>query len=94
MTDLLARVAIASPCTADWNTMAGDERRRFCTSCRLHVHDLSAMTAAEARWLKVPAGEPALRVHRLVCAPDESPLHTETALYRADAFSYRLSLRR
>ncbi|MEQ1635027.1 MAG: hypothetical protein ABL997_21790, partial [Planctomycetota bacterium] len=27
--------------------MAGDERRRFCAQCRLHVHDLSAMTRDE-----------------------------------------------
>ncbi len=57
MTDLLDRVSIASPCTADWSTMVGDDRRRFCGSCRLHVHDLSAVTAAEARALLHDAGK-------------------------------------
>jgi hypothetical protein len=45
---LLDGISIASPCTADWNQMAGDARRRFCAQCKLHVHDLSGMTAAEA----------------------------------------------
>ena len=53
-----------------------------------------AMPAREARWLKVAEGGPALRVQRLVHAADGRPLHTETALYRADAFSYKLTLRR
>lgn len=45
---LLDGISIASPCTADWNQMQGDDRRRFCASCKLHVHDLSGMTANEA----------------------------------------------
>lgn len=28
--------------------MSGDDRRRFCASCKLHVHDLSAMTKMQA----------------------------------------------
>jgi len=39
---------VAEPCTQDWNAMTGDEKRRFCGECRLHVHDLSAMTRNEA----------------------------------------------
>ncbi len=53
-----------------------------------------AMPAREAKWLKVSPGEPALRVHRLLCSVQESPLQVETATYRADVFSYRLSLTR
>ncbi|MBL8755328.1 MAG: hypothetical protein JNK15_18660 [Planctomycetes bacterium] len=52
----LDRIAVASPCSTDWNAMVGDERRRFCASCRLHVHDLSAMTTAEAEALLRAAG--------------------------------------
>jgi hypothetical protein len=54
---LLDRTEIASPCTADWNAMAGDDRRRFCSQCRLHVHDLSAMTSDEALDLLRAAGQ-------------------------------------
>lgn len=44
----LDSLQVASPCEASWEGMAGDERRRFCESCRKHVYDLSALSAAEA----------------------------------------------
>jgi GntR family transcriptional regulator len=53
-----------------------------------------AMPAREARLLQVEAGEPALRVHRVIRAAGGKPLQTEMAVYRADVFSYRLTLRR
>jgi hypothetical protein len=48
---LLAQVRIASPCTVRWENMKGNDHTRFCGSCRLNVHNLSAMTAAEAEAL-------------------------------------------
>lgn len=39
---------IATPCTADWNAMTGDERVRRCGQCRKNVYNLTALTAAEA----------------------------------------------
>jgi hypothetical protein len=54
---LLDRISIASPCSADWNQMVGDERRRFCASCKLHVHDLSGMTRDEALALVQQQGQ-------------------------------------
>lgn len=39
---------IAEPCTADWEQMSGDERRRFCGQCQRHVHDLNQLTETEA----------------------------------------------
>ncbi len=45
---LLDQVRIASPCTAPWEQMAGDDKTRFCDQCKLHVHNLSAMTRDEA----------------------------------------------
>lgn len=44
-------VTIQTPCTESWDRMQGDERKRFCGSCRLHVYDLSAMRRAEAEAL-------------------------------------------
>jgi hypothetical protein len=32
---LLASIAVALPCPADWEGMAGDVRVRFCGECRL-----------------------------------------------------------
>ena len=46
--DLLANVRVASPCTARWGHMAGDEQARFCAQCSKHVYNLSAMTAEAA----------------------------------------------
>ncbi len=41
-------IEIASPCSADWENMKGDERRRFCQTCQLNVYNLSSMTRREA----------------------------------------------
>lgn len=46
--DLLANVRIASPCSARWGHMVGDERARFCSECSKHVYNLSSMTAEAA----------------------------------------------
>jgi len=45
----LPPLVIAKPCTASWAQMTGDERRRYCDLCGLHVHNLSAMTEREQR---------------------------------------------
>lgn len=45
---LLSRVEVATPCKADWESMSGDDKKRFCSLCKLHVHNLSAMSEAEA----------------------------------------------
>jgi GntR family transcriptional regulator len=52
------------------------------------------VSTRDARWLKLEAGEPVLQVERLLCAENAQPLQTETAVYRADSFSYKLDLRR
>jgi hypothetical protein len=36
-------IQVNKPCPADWNQMAGDDSRRFCTHCQKFVHNLSAM---------------------------------------------------
>lgn len=63
---LLDQIAIASPCSANWHDMRGDARRRFCAQCKLHVHDLSAMTRDEAEALLQAAsgGRVCVRLHR------------------------------
>jgi hypothetical protein len=47
----LNNVKIASPCSANWDEMFGDERKRFCGQCKLNVYNLSGMTTAEAEHL-------------------------------------------
>lgn len=48
---LLDRVRIASPCTARWADMAGDDKVRHCAQCNLKVHNFSAMAREEAEAL-------------------------------------------
>ena len=47
----LNNIKIASPCSADWNEMYGDDRKRFCGDCKLNVYNLSGMTKDEAESL-------------------------------------------
>lgn len=49
--NLLDRVQIATPCTARWEDMAGDDKIRHCAQCNLKVHNFSAMTTDEAESL-------------------------------------------
>lgn len=44
----LARILIATPCSAKWEEMDGDERSRFCNLCSLNVYNISSMTTKEA----------------------------------------------
>jgi hypothetical protein len=44
-------VQVASPCTADWDKMVGDDRKRFCESCGESVYNVSALTRQEAEGL-------------------------------------------
>lgn len=61
----LDAIVIRSPCTVPWASMQGDERKRFCGTCRLHVHDLSQLTRTEAvDLLETTGGQCCLRVWR------------------------------
>jgi hypothetical protein len=51
----LNNIKIASPCSADWNEMYGNERKRFCGDCKLNVYNLSGMTRDEAEELVMNA---------------------------------------
>lgn len=51
----LNNLRIASPCSADWDAMYGDDRKRFCGDCKLNVYNLSGMTRDEAESLIVNA---------------------------------------
>jgi Carboxypeptidase regulatory-like domain len=44
-------VRIASPCSANWNQMSGDDRVRFCPECRRNVYNFSSMTEAQVKRL-------------------------------------------
>ena len=50
---MLDQIKIASPCSADWEQMEGDERVRFCGECKKNVFNLSAMSRRDAEKLLV-----------------------------------------
>jgi hypothetical protein len=46
--DHLDLINIPSPCSADWGSMTGNNRVRFCDQCHQSVHNLSEMTPRAA----------------------------------------------
>ena len=50
-TNRLDNVRVAVPCPANWDSMYGNERVRFCGECQLNVYNLSEMSRAEAEKL-------------------------------------------
>jgi hypothetical protein len=47
-TTILDRINIASPCSADWDSMTGNREVRFCQHCSKHVNNISEMTRKQA----------------------------------------------
>lgn len=49
---------VGTPCPKQWDEMRGDDKRRFCEHCQLHVHNLSAMSRPEReRFVTESAGQ-------------------------------------
>ena len=51
MPRLLDEIRIASPCPMRWAQLKGDQRVRFCASCKKHVYNLAEMEPDEAERL-------------------------------------------
>jgi hypothetical protein len=50
------KIQVSRPCSADWESMAGNDRMRFCTECEKHVFNLSQMTPREIKSLVLETG--------------------------------------
>jgi hypothetical protein len=48
---VLPNLHIASPCSADWDQMIGDERVRYCPECKLNVYNFSTMPESDIQRL-------------------------------------------
>ena len=58
-------IQIASPCHASWDEMQGDDRVRFCGSCRKNVYTLDGMSKREIRTLfEETEGRACVRLYR------------------------------
>ena len=75
------KLRVHEPCTEPWGSMAGDDRRRFCGRCSLHVHDLSAMR--EEAVMKLIAGPDPHLCIRYGVRDDGTAIIGETRLRRA-----------
>jgi hypothetical protein len=61
----LSNLKIASPCSADWNEMVGNNRKRFCGDCKLNVYNLSGMSKTEAEnLLEIAEGRLCVRFYQ------------------------------
>jgi hypothetical protein len=45
--ETLATVHIATPCSMQWKDLSGDERKRFCASCKQHVYNLGELDVTD-----------------------------------------------
>jgi hypothetical protein len=97
----LDNVRIASPCSADWDTMYGDDRKRFCKECKLNVYNLSGMTRDEAERLVTNSeGRLCIRFYQrpdgtLItqdCPVGWARLKHRTRIYATAAFSMLMTL--
>lgn len=48
---MLPQLRVASPCTADWERMTGDDRVRYCDQCTLNVYNFSEMSSMQIEQL-------------------------------------------
>ena len=99
--NLLDQINVASPCSADWDSMIGNEQARFCQHCSLFVHDLSKITRKDVVKLVASSrGKLCVRYYRrqdgvVNTAPHAQPLtQIKRRLSRiaAGAFTATLSL--
>jgi len=62
---MLEDLRIATPCSADWDDMVGDDRARLCRQCDKLVYNVIAMTRVEAESLiGEQEGEVCVRLYR------------------------------
>ncbi len=61
----LEQITIASPCSAKWSEMIGDDKVRFCRLCHKNVYNFSSMGRSEAESLiQDLEGGPCVRFYR------------------------------
>src|SRR5678815_1922485 len=88
---------IKSPCTADWDSMIGTAKVRFCQHCQLNVHEISQFNEKQFNRLLRKSGD---RLCIRYTAPKPSPappslLHQiarRTSVLTGTAFSAGLTL--
>jgi hypothetical protein len=86
--NLLDQINVASPCSADWDSMIGNEQARFCQHCSLFVHDLSKITRKDVVKLVASSrGKLCVRYYR----HQDGVVHTATHAQPLTQIKRRLS---
>jgi hypothetical protein len=88
-------LTIETPCQQAWDGMKpADMKKRFCDECKLHVHDLAAMTKREAKSVLASESTEGLCIrflydqHGEVVFSDDPRLVAPSALVRAKRFAF------
>ena len=97
----LDNVRVASPCSSDWDSMYGDDQKRFCKECKLNVYNLSGMTREDAERLVTNAeGRLCVRFYRRPdgtiitqdCPVGWAKIKQRTRIYATAAMSMLMAL--
>ncbi len=62
--ELLSKLKIDLPCTADWSQMKGDDKVRHCSACGEDVYNVARMNEAELQKLFATEGRVCARLYR------------------------------
>jgi len=63
--ELVKRIYIASPCDVPWDSMEGDECKRFCGQCSLNVYNTSVMSKKQiADLIRESDGKACMKLYR------------------------------
>ncbi len=92
--DLIDKLQITNPCTADWDSMRGTDQVRFCEHCNLSVSDLSQMTPKRAMRLVIESrGRLCIRLHQPVAiSPRLHQIGRRVSRFAAGAFTAALTV--
>lgn len=87
--DVLKNCRIASPCSARWEDMAGDDKRRHCCHCDLNVQNLAAVRAyARRAYARVALLVAALMGACVAMTPNDDPWYGERRLVLYQPFEW------
>lgn len=97
----LERIHVASPCSASWDEMSGNDRSRNCSQCDRTVYNISGLSRREATELIANRdGRMCIRLHRRVdgtvitndCPKGLKAYRMRVAKYAASVFAAVLGL--
>lgn len=77
-----SEIEIETPCPRSWESLVGDERRRFCSECQLHVHNSATLTRNEV--LDLVRGADERVCMRIVRGADGAPQYLDSCGSAAD----------